>query len=640
MRGGPCRTADSDTFDYMGGASQKGKRVNTGDEARPVQDGQPVADEASEAGPTQSRRGFFRLEVAGEALGATAVGGAAGAVVGKVAGASSGRDGFFQVEDRYAKLSQRHAPGFDHIVVVMGENRSFDNLLGYLCDETNLPDGQTFDGLAFGDYFNETTDGQRVDAHVYEGPTDRIMGLPNSDPGQGFPHVNTQLFNHVEPQTNSELFVEHMQEPFNRPPRDAQPEMGWFLRDYIINYERLYKGKAPTLDEAGQIMGSFSPEMLPTLSTLAREFAVYDSWFCAVPSQTFCNRSFFHASTSHGFVTNKHGSGYDKWIDAKPAPTIFNRFEEAGLSRKIYFDKLQMVSFTGVLHAPVLQKFWNTDRFGAMDEFYADAEHGKLPEYAFIEPRMVYNHNDFHPPFGSRKESDVNGEEIRDSAYSDVRDGDALIDDIYDAIRTSATPDGSNAINTLLLITFDEHGGCYDHVPSPKATPPDDGGAGEMGFEFDRPGCRVPAIAVSAYTRAGTVINDEMHHGSVIATLNRLHGVEPLTRRDATANDMLNVINLSEARHPADWPVTFTTFAPPNPKRTRRTRRTCTKTSRSRRPLMGCWGCCWLARGCPTRSCRRPFSRRTNCCKSTGTCSLVLGVLSSSVPRQTSRMPS
>ena len=131
-------------------------------------------------------------------------------------------------------------------------------------------------------------------------------------------------------------------------------------------------------------------------------------------------------------------------------------------------------------------------------EFYADAEHGKLPEYAFIEPRMVYNHNDFHPPFGSRKESDVNGEEIRDSAYSDVRDGDALIHDIYDAIRTSATPDGSNAINTLLLITFDEHGGCYDHVPPPMATPPDNAGAGEMGFEFDRLGCRVPAIAVSA----------------------------------------------------------------------------------------------------------------------------------------------
>src|SRR5690606_10168090 len=111
--------------------------------------------------------------------------------------------------------------------------------------------------------------------------------------------------------------------------------------------------KAPTPDEAGVIMGSFAPEMLPTLSTLAREFAVFDSWFCAVPSQTFCNRSFFHASTSHGFVTNKHGGGYNKWINAPAAKTIFNSLDEAGLSWKIYFDELQMVSFTGVLHAPV-----------------------------------------------------------------------------------------------------------------------------------------------------------------------------------------------------------------------------------------------------------------------------------------------
>ncbi len=68
-------------------------------------------------------------------------------------------------------------------------------------------------------------------------------------------------------------------------------------------------------------MGGFSPEQLPVLSTLAREFAVFDAWFAAVPSQTYCNRSFFHASTSHGFVTNQDGGGYDKWLDAPPAPT-------------------------------------------------------------------------------------------------------------------------------------------------------------------------------------------------------------------------------------------------------------------------------------------------------------------------------
>ena len=115
-------------------------RVNADDETQSVP-GEPQApnDAADDAGPTQSRRGFFRLGVAG-ALGTTALGGAAGAVVGN---ATRGRDGFHQGEDRYAKLSPRHAPGFDHIVVVMGENRSFDNLLGYLYDETNLPEGQT-----------------------------------------------------------------------------------------------------------------------------------------------------------------------------------------------------------------------------------------------------------------------------------------------------------------------------------------------------------------------------------------------------------------------------------------------------------------------------------------------------------------
>src|SRR6185503_19433607 len=106
-------------------------------------------------------------------------------------------------------------------------------------------------------------------------------------------------------------------------------------------------GKAPKIEVASQIMGGFSPEQLPVLSTLAKEFAVFDAWFSAVPSQTYCNRSFFHASTSHGFVTNKQGGGYDKWLDAPKDPTIFNRLEEAGIPWKIYFDEIQFVSLTG-----------------------------------------------------------------------------------------------------------------------------------------------------------------------------------------------------------------------------------------------------------------------------------------------------
>lgn len=510
---------------------------------------------------THSRRDFFK------AGGIAAIAGGLGAAGGAAAGAAIGyRDGFAAGADDFVGLQPRSAPGFDHMVVVMGENRAFDNLLGWLYTPETLPTGAQFDGLAFGDYSNSAPDGTVIPAHVYNGDTDKVMGYPNPDPGEEFPHVNTQLFDHVEPQGNEHLWVEEMAHPFNRPGSTETPTNSGFVHDYFINYRRLKKGVEPQTDDLRHIMGGFSPEMLPVLSTLAREFAVFDHWFCAVPSQTFCNRSFFHASTSHGFVTNKHGGGYGKWIDAPEAPTIFNRLEDAGLSWRIYFDELQLVSFTGVLHAPVLEKYWKSDHFATMDQFYKDVANGDLPAYAFIEPRMAYNHNDFHPPFGALRESEVDGVQVVDSAVSDVRAGEALIHDIYTSIKNSASATGSNAVNTMLLITFDEHGGTYDHVPPPAGEPPHaDAEAGEMDFSFDRLGCRVPAIAVSAYTRRGTVINDEMHHGSVIKTLSELHGLEPLTRRDAGANDLLSIVNLDAPRHPDDWPTTVPQWTPANP---------------------------------------------------------------------------
>ncbi|MFE6996449.1 alkaline phosphatase family protein [Microbacterium sp. NPDC057659] len=531
-------------------------------------DAEDAVPEAENAEPDAaqrrtSRRGFLKL--GGAAVAGAAVGGVGGAAI---ATSIAQRDERFEADPDFVPLAPRHQPGFDHIVVLMGENRSFDNLLGYLYSKDDLPAGETFAGLAFGEHANTAPDGTRVPAHVYSGPTDRIMSFPDPDPGEEYPHVNTQLFGTVDPPGNATVSAERMKAPYNAPKQAKKPTMDGFVTDYAHHLTQLGRGEAPSTEKVSHIMGSFSPDMLPVLSTLAREFAVFDHWYAGVPSQTFCNRSFFHASTSHGFVTNHFEGGYEKWLTADPAPTIFNRLEGAGKSWRIYFDKLQIVSFTGFIHAPVLEKFWKTDRFGTMEDFYADAKNGTLPAYAFIEPRMIYDHNDFHPPFGTLRESAVDGTTFVDSAESDVRAGDALVHDVYSAVRRSASAKGSNAVNTLLLITFDEHGGCYDHVPPPAATPPDDAGAGEMGFGFDRLGCRVPAIAVSAYTARNTIIHDEMHHGSVIATLNRLHGLEPLNARDAGANTLLSVVNLPKPRHPADWPETTAAFTPPNPEAT------------------------------------------------------------------------
>lgn len=521
------------------------------------------ADEVPQetAAAATSRRNFLRAS--GLGLAGLVVGGAAGAAAGAAIGHSMG---VTEGREEFTALTPDAEPGFEHIVVLMGENRSFDNLLGWLYTPDTLPQGAEFAGLAFGNYSNKAPDGRDVPAHVYAGDTDTVMGKPNPDPGEEYPHVNTQLFGTVSPATNATLYAEQMEYPYNAPSSGEKPKMDGFVKDYHINFERLHKGTAPTDEQGDQIMGGFSPQMLPVLSTLAREFAVFDHWFSGVPSQTYCNRSFFHASTSHGYVTNKGDGGYDKWLNAKETPTVFNSLEAAGKTWRVYYDELQLISMTGMLHTPVLEKYWATDRFATMEQFYKDAREGTLPDYAFIEPRMVYNHNDFHPPFGELKESVVDGTLIVDSAVSDVRAGEALVNDVYTAIKSSASTTGSNALNTLLLITFDEHGGTYDHVPPPSASPPMPGApAGEMGFNFERLGLRVPAIAVSAYTRAGTVINEEMHHGSLIATLNRQHGLEPLNDRDAGANTLHSVVNLTKPRDPSTWPTPTPQYLPPNP---------------------------------------------------------------------------
>lgn len=458
-------------------------------------------------------------------------------------------------------LAQAHTPGFDHLVVLMFENRSFDNLLGFLHPPGRLPNGDHFDGVAAGSHANPSPSGP-VPVHAYRGSTDAIMQSPSPDPGEEYPHVNTQLFGIVNPPSNAGVSADRMIAPFNAPAPGAKADMQGFVADYI-NAFRTEKGRVPQHDEYAVAMGCFAPDMLPVVSTLAHSFAIYDHWFCGVPSQTFCNRSFFHASTSSGFVTNNFGpDGYLKW-EANVAPTIFNRLQDAGISWAVYFDESQIISFTGLIHIAMLQRYWKTNFF-PMSRFYADAAEGKLPAYAFIEPRMIFNHNDMHPPVQAFDFTEPDGRKIRVGPTSDVRAGEKLLHDVYSAIRGSASPQGSNAVNTLFLVTFDEHGGTFDHVPPPPAPSPGPVADPEMGFAFDRLGVRVPTIAISAFTRSGSIINEEMHHGAVIATLCRKYGLPPLTARDHGARDITNALNLARARAPADWPITTSPYVPPS----------------------------------------------------------------------------
>ena len=146
------------------------------------------------------------------------------------------------------------------------------------------------------------------------------------------------------------------------------------------------------------------------------------------------------------------------------------------------------------------------------EQFFADAAAGTLPPYSWLEPNMLFGElDDYHPP-------------------TDIRTGEQFLAAVYDAVRNSPQWE-----STALLVLFDEHGGCYDHVPPPAAPVPDDS-PGEQGFGFDRFGVRVPAIVVSPFTERGTVISDTFHTTSVLRTLRDRFDLGPaLTHRDADA---------------------------------------------------------------------------------------------------------
>jgi phospholipase C len=183
-------------------------------------------------------------------------------------------------------------------------------------------------------------------------------------------------------------------------------------------------------------------------------------------------------------------------------------------------------------------------------DFLEDAEAGRLPTYAFIEPNMWHGHNDMHPPIAALFHN------LPVDSPSSLLGGEALLAQIYEAIRSSSSSSGSNYLNTLLLVAFDEAGGTYDHVAPPAAPPPDPAApAGQMGFTFNRSGQRVPAIAISAWIPERTVVNDEYRHTSLIRTMRERWSLgAPFTARDAIARDIAPVLSMEQPRAPEEWP--------------------------------------------------------------------------------------
>jgi phospholipase C len=434
----------------------------------------------------------------------------------------------------------------DHLVVLMFENHSFDSLLGYLYSPAERPQ---FEGVQRGSLTNpvppDIADMPPAPVPVHRATS---MATPYPDPGEEYPHINTQLFGTVDPASNRFAAVADMTPPFNAPGAAPLPTPGMqgFVTDYV-NAFRVQMGHFPKPAEYAQIMGCYTPEQLPVLSGLARGFGCFDHWFCEVPSQTYCNRSFFHAATSSGFVNNGHPPG--KFAAKNDAPTIFNRLSDAGRSWRVYYDPAQFLPATGLIHARVLDRYFTTN-FRTTQDFYHDAETGQLPDYAFIEPNMFHPHTDMHPHSGARW-----AEAVGLRPPDTIIGGERLLERVYQSVRLGTSETGSNWRNTALFVTFDEHGGTFDHVPPPAALAPDSI-PGEEGFGFDRLGVRVPAILVSAWIDESVTISDLYHSTSVIRSLRDWWNLgPPLTHRDESAPTLLPLLARTQPRDPTTWPT-------------------------------------------------------------------------------------
>lgn len=441
----------------------------------------------------------------------------------------------------------------DHVVVLMFENRSFDNVLGRLYAPGEVA---SFEGVIGKDLKNPVPEWAEHGADrkfvTYGVATN--MNTPKPDPGEEYPHINTDLFGVLDAK-NRGVPLSKVVAPYNAPSPGQQPTMDGFVADYISAFTAEMR-RQPTYDEYAQIMTGYTPAQLPVTSTLARGFATFDHWFCEVPSQTFTNRSFFHAATASGYVINFPPA--DAFPVHNTAETLFERLEAKGLTWRVYCDTPSPASMTGIIHASRLRPRFATNFF-TVEDFIEDAKNGRLPTYSFIEPNLWHGHNDMHPPISAL----LHG--LPWDPPSSLLGGEALLAKIYGAIRSSASSTGSSVYNTLLLVAFDEAGGTYDHVAPPAAPPPNSAApAGQMGFTFNRSGQRVPAIAISAWIPERRVVTEEYRHTSLIRTMRERWSLgPPLTARDAIAADIAPVLSLDTPRPPEQWPDVTPQAVPP-----------------------------------------------------------------------------
>jgi len=414
-------------------------------------------------------------------------------------------------------------PAIEHVFVLMLENRSFDHMLGFSgITGTDAANGQhtQINGLSGA----ETNDWNGVSYSVGHPAVDPMT----VDPYHEFPDVLEQLCGPGA----------------TYPPGGPYPAI--HNNGFVSNFADAAKSPSP-----GDVMKCFTSQQLPILSALGKEFAVCDSWFCSLPGPTFPNRFFALGGSSadldHSPTTTEtviwqttdgfkfqNGSIFDKSKGLQNFLRPFFSFRRKFTSRIYAGNKL----FT-LAHALKGIHLSDITRYSRFARDVSDRAYSA--QFTWIEPNYGHVTTDY---VGGNSQHPLDG----------VTGGEALVKATYEAIRSSPLWDSS-----MLIITWDEHGGFFDHVAPPAAIPPGDkaqfNSANKNGFVFNQYGPRVPGIVISPLIPRNTIDHRDYDHTSILATVERLFGLQPLTERDRGARDLRPLASLSSPRTDAPTAV-------------------------------------------------------------------------------------
>ena len=405
----------------------------------------------------------------------------------------------------------------EHVFVVMLENRSFDHLLGFSQIQGTDPSGKPtkLDGLTG----KESNLSPKGDTITVSSPADFLF---RRGPGHEFKDVQEQMcgkggsFSSPAP-----------------PPGQYDPNIN--NSGYISNFS-VYDHKTPET-----IMKCFSPPQLPVLTTLAKEFAVCDRWFSSMPGPTWPNRFFIQAASSGGLDDSPSFSREAKSVlnDGFKFQngTIYDLLDNDKRDWMIYSDD----DFPQALSIAGMRAKYH-ERFRPFKTFKQDvSDPGFSKSYVYLEP-------DYHAFTGKY----LGG--TSQHPLDDVTSGERLLKSIYESIRNSPHWEKS-----LLIITYDEHGGFYDHVVPPATVHPGDSiidpGNNHNNFDFLQLGVRVPTIVVSPFVAKGTIDHTIYDHTSALATVEKMFKLGSLTKRDAGAENLNHLFKLNSPR--TDAPATL-----------------------------------------------------------------------------------